>query len=85
MHAGMKTRKIRKAKQQKMGWLPFFFLAVLLAVPSCFEISCIKLTGCELFADDSDQVPDERSPIFLLDDGGSAFDVVIESLGLPLE
>lgn len=78
----MKTRKTRKAREQKMGWLPFFFLAVLLAVPSCFEISCIKLTGCELFGGDGPEIPDQRSPLFQITDGNPAFQSAIESLGI---
>lgn len=81
----MKTRKTRKSRPQKMGWLPFFFLAVLLAVPSCFDISCIKLTGCELFSDEDADIPDQRSPLFQIEDGARSFETVIESLGLAIE
>ena len=44
----------KKNKKTLRAWAPIWLLAFLFALPSCFEISCIKLTGCELFADDAD-------------------------------
>ena len=78
--------KTRKTKKQKMGWLPFYLLAVVLAVPSCFEISCIKLTGCELFADDDGVVVDEQEgKFFQLEDGTPSIRNLVQAMGLPTE
>ena len=78
----MKTRKTTKSKQ-RMGWMPMFMLAILLAVPSCFEISCIKLTGCELFDDEVNHP--ERSPIDKLEGNSLSIETFIENIGLSVD
>jgi len=52
------TTKLTRSPKKRMGFAPIWLLAFLFALPSCFEISCIKLVGCELLAEDID--PDDN-------------------------
>jgi hypothetical protein len=52
----MQTKKTiitTSRSSKRAGWAPIWLLAFLFALPSCFEISCIKLVGCELLSDDA--------------------------------